>query len=59
MYCKNEEIVGKFYQKEFKKNHTKFRLEKLRQDMLIYMSNGKAVINHSKVGSIKKNLYLK
>ena len=49
-----KKLLESFTKKSFKKIHTKFRLEKFRQNMLTYMSNGKAVINHSKVGSIKK-----
>ena len=51
-----EEIIGTFYEKELQRtNQEEFRIEKLiKKKETSYMSNGKDMIIHSVVGSIKK-----
>ena len=54
-----EEIKGSFYEKELQKtNQKEFRIEKLlKRKGDKFMSNGKVIIIHLKVGLIKKTLY--
>ena len=51
-----EEIIGTFYEKELQRtNQEEFRIEKIiKKKETSYMSNGKDMIIHSVVGSIKK-----
>ena len=51
-----EEIIGTFYEKELQRtNQEEFRIEKvIKKKETSYMSNGKHMIMHSVVGSIKK-----
>ena len=58
---KGKEIVGMFHEKESQKtNQKEFRIEKLIKERVInYMSNGKAMIIHLIVGIIKKILLYK
>ena len=50
------EIIGTFYEKELQRtNQEEFRIEKvIKKKETSYMSNGKDMIIHSVVGSIKK-----
>ena len=50
-----EEIIGTFYEKELQKtNQQEFRIEKVKEKVINYMSNGKVMIIHLIAGLIKK-----
>ena len=55
-----EEIVGTFYEKELQKtNQTEFRVDKvIKKKVIKYMPNGKTILIHLMVGSIRK-MFLK